>query len=110
MNKCFLIFSNPEAWSSLRQLQVFFFNFSLYLLSVPIHSANVVMSCTKACRRVLTSTLLYFIGSESSCDLGSVTYKLNLKNYIYNYNNYILNLVPRSVGKFFCNCLDSGGS
>jgi hypothetical protein len=31
---------------------------------------------------MLTSTLLYLIGSESSCDLGNVTYKLNLKNYI----------------------------
>jgi hypothetical protein len=45
---------------------------------------------TEASRRVLTSTLLYLIGSESSCDLGSETYKLNLKNYIYNYNIYIL--------------------
>jgi hypothetical protein len=40
--------------------------------------------------------LLYLIGSESSCDW-SETYKLNLKNYIY---NYILNLVGSSVGKF----------
>jgi hypothetical protein len=54
--------------------------------SVPVHSANVVNSCTKARRRVLTSTLVYLIGSESSCDLGSETYKLNLKSYIYNYN------------------------
>jgi hypothetical protein len=67
----------------------FFFYFPLYLQSVPIHSAKVVKSCTKACRRVLTSTLLYLIGSESSCDLGSVTYKLNFKNYIYNYRIYI---------------------
>jgi hypothetical protein len=58
----------------------FFFNFPLYLQSVPVHSANVVKSCTEACRRVLTGTLLYLIGSESSCDLGSETYKLNLKN------------------------------
>jgi hypothetical protein len=84
---------------------VFFFNFPLYLQSVPIYSANVVKSYTKACRRVLTSTLLYLIGLESSCDLGSVTYKLNLKNYIY-----ILNLVDRSTGKFFHNRLVSGGS
>jgi hypothetical protein len=56
-----------------------FFNFPLYLQSVPIHSANVVKSYTKACRRVLTSTLLYLIGSGSSCDLGSVTYKLYLQ-------------------------------
>jgi hypothetical protein len=69
------------------------FNFPLYLQSVPAHSANVVKLCTKACRRVLTSSLLYLIGSESSCDLGSETYKLNPKNYIY---NYILNLVDRS--------------
>jgi hypothetical protein len=63
------------------------------------HSANVVKSCTKACRRVVTSILLYLMESESSCDLGSETYKLNLKNYIYNYNNYILNLAGRSIGK-----------
>jgi hypothetical protein len=87
-----------------------FFNFPLYLQSVPIHSANAVKSYTKACRRVLTSTLLYLIGSESSCDLGSVTYKINLKNYIYNYSIYILNLVGRSTGKFFRNRLVSGGS
>jgi hypothetical protein len=69
----------------------------LYLQSVPVHSANVVKSCTKACRRVLTGTLIYLIGSESSCDLGNVTYKLSLKNYIYNYNIYLLNLVGRSI-------------
>jgi hypothetical protein len=85
----------------------FFFNFPLYLQFVPVHSANVVKSCTKACRRALTSTLLYLIGSEASCDLGSVAYKLNLKNCIY---NYILNLVGRSSGKFFRNLLVSGGS
>jgi hypothetical protein len=39
-----------------------------------------------------------------------VTYKLNLKNHIYNYNNYILNLVGRYIGKFFRNCLVSCGS
>jgi hypothetical membrane protein len=59
---------------------------------------------------VLTTTLLYLIGSESSSDLGSVTYKLNLKNYIYNYSIYILNLVGKSIGKFFHNRLVSGGS
>jgi hypothetical protein len=62
--------------------ECFLFNFSLYLQSVPIHSANVIKLCIKACRRVLTSTLLYLIGSESFCDLGSETYKLNLKNYM----------------------------
>jgi hypothetical protein len=56
------------------------------------------------------STPLYLIGSESSCNLGNETYKLNLKNCIYNYNNYILNLVGRSTGKFFRNRLVSGGS
>jgi hypothetical protein len=61
-------------------LELFFFNFPLYLQSVPIHSANVVKSCTKACRKVFTSTLIYLIGSESCCDLESETYKLNLKN------------------------------
>jgi hypothetical protein len=59
-----------QRFHSLHRL-FFFFNFSLHLQSVPEHSANVVKSCTKACRRVLTSTLLYLIGSESSCDLGS---------------------------------------
>jgi hypothetical protein len=34
---------------------------TLYLKSLPIHSANVVKSCTKVCRRVLASTLLYLI-------------------------------------------------
>jgi hypothetical protein len=78
--------------------------------TVETQSANVVKLYTKACRRVLTSTLLYLIGSESSCDLGSESYKLNLKNYIYIYNNYILNLVGRSIGKFSRNRLVSGGS
>jgi hypothetical protein len=50
-------------------LCTFFFNFPLHLQSVPVHSANVV----KSCRRVLTSILLYLIGSESSCDLGRQT-------------------------------------
>jgi hypothetical protein len=54
----------------------YFFNFPLYLQSVPVHSANVVKSCPKACRRVLTSTLLYLIRSESSCDLGNVSSKI----------------------------------
>jgi hypothetical protein len=58
----------------------FFVLCPLYLQSVQVHSANVVKSRTKACTRVLTSTLLYLIGSESSCDLGSDTYKPNLKN------------------------------
>jgi hypothetical protein len=70
-----------------------------------MHSANVVKSYTKARRRVLTSTLLCLIGSESSYDLGSVTY-----NYIYNYSIYILNLVGRSIGKCFRNRVVSGGS
>jgi hypothetical protein len=72
--------------------------------------SKCLKSCTKACRRVLTSTLLYLKGSESSCDLHSETYKLNLKNYIYDYNNYILNLVCRSIGKFSRNRLVSGSS
>jgi hypothetical protein len=84
----------------------FFFIFPLYLQSVPVHSANIV----KACRRELTSTLLYLIGSESSCDLGSETYKRNLTNYIFNYKNNILNLVGRFIGNFFGNRLVSGGS
>jgi hypothetical protein len=63
-----------------------------------------------ACRRVLTSASLYLIRSESSCDLGSETYELNLKNYVYDYNNYKLNLVGRYIGKFFRNRLVSGGS
>jgi hypothetical protein len=91
----------------------FFFQFpTLYAICISIHlySANVVKSCTKSCIRVLTSTLLYLIGSKPSCDLGSESYKLNLKNYIYNYNNYVLNLVGRSIGKFFRNWLVSGGS
>jgi hypothetical protein len=90
--------------------RVFFFNFPLYLQSVQIHSANVVKSCTKACRRVLASTLLYLIGSEASRDIGSETYKLNLKSYKYNYSNYILNLVGRSIGKLFRDRLVSVGS
>jgi hypothetical protein len=71
---------------------------------------NTFSKCCKACRRVFTSTLLYLIGSQSSCDLGSETYKLNLEKYIYNYSIYILNLVGRSIGKFFRNRLASGGS
>jgi hypothetical protein len=30
-----------------------------------------------------------------------VIYGVRLTNYIYSYNNYILNLVGRSIGKFF---------
>jgi hypothetical protein len=86
--------------------RLFFFNFTLYLQSVPIRSEHVAKSCTKACGRVLTSTLLYLMGSEFSCYLESVTYKLNLKNYIY---NYILNQVGRSISKFFRNH-DNGGA
>jgi hypothetical protein len=48
--------------------------FLLYLRPVAVHSANVVTSC----RSVLTSTLLYLTGSETSCDLGSETYRLKL--------------------------------
>jgi hypothetical protein len=84
-----------------------FCRISLYLQSVLIHSANAVRSYTKTCRRVLTSTLRYLIGSESSCDLWNVT---NLKNHIYNYNIYILNLVGRSFGKYLPNRIVSGGS
>jgi hypothetical protein len=86
----------------------FLFNFPLYLQSVPVHSANLVRSYTNARRRVLTSTLQYLIGSESSDDLGRETYTY-LTNQIYNYSNYILNLVGRSNGKFFLNRLVSGG-
>jgi hypothetical protein len=95
---------------SLRCYYFLFVNFPLYLQSVPANSANVVKSCTEACRRVLTSTLLYVIGPEASCDLRTETYKRNLINYIYNYSIYILNLVGRSIGKFFRNRLVSGGS
>jgi hypothetical protein len=99
-----------EGFFDIEEYHHFFFSiFPLYLQSVPIHSANVEKSCTKACIRVLTSALLYLVGSESSCDLGSVTYKLNLKDYIYNYS-IILNLEGRSIGKFFRNRLVSGGS
>jgi hypothetical protein len=80
------------------------------LQSILIDSANVVSSYTKACRKMLTSTLLYLIGSESACDLGSVTYKLNHKKYIYNYSIYILNLVGKTIGKCLRNRLVSGGS
>jgi hypothetical protein len=66
-----------------------------------IAGAALDRAFVKACRRVVTSTLLYVIGSESSCDLGSVTYKLNLKNYNYSYSIYILNLVGRSVASSF---------
>jgi hypothetical protein len=43
---------------------------------------NLYQYIVTSCRRVRTSTLLYFIGTESYCDLGSKTYKLNLRNYI----------------------------
>jgi hypothetical protein len=67
----------------------------------------VVRSYAKACRNVLTSTLLYLLGSEPYCDLGNVSYKLNLKNNIF---NDILNLVGRSIGKCLCNRIVSYGS
>jgi hypothetical protein len=88
----------------------FFSRIPLYSQSALIHSTKFVRSYTKACRRVLTSTLLYLIGPESSCDLGNVTYKLNLKNDIYIYNIYILNLVGKSIYKCLRNRLVSGGS
>jgi hypothetical protein len=72
----------------------FLFNFPLYLQSVPVHSANVVKSYIKACRRVLTSILLYLIGPQSFCDLKSVTYKLILK-FTY------LQLHPESCRQIF---------
>jgi hypothetical protein len=85
--------------------KIFFFLISHFVCN--LYQYIQQMSCTKARRRVLTRTLLYLTGSESSSDLGSETYELNLKNYIY---NYILNLVRRSNGKFFGNRLVSGGS
>jgi hypothetical protein len=45
-----------------------FFNFLLYLQSVPIHSANLVKSRTKSCRRVLTSVHIYKIGLHANSD------------------------------------------
>jgi hypothetical protein len=104
MSQVYIKFMPPNRLVGL----VFFPNFPPYLQSVQIHLANVVKLYTKACRRVLASTLLYLIGSESSCDLGSETYKLNLKNYIYNYSIYKLNLVGRSINKFFRNRIVSG--
>jgi hypothetical protein len=59
---------------------IFFCRILIYMQSVPTLSAIAVKSYRKAYRTVLTSTLLYFIGSELSCDLGNVTYKLNFKN------------------------------
>jgi hypothetical protein len=50
-----------------------FFSVFHFICSLYQYTANVVKLYTKACRRVLSSTLLYLIGSESSCDLGSVT-------------------------------------
>jgi hypothetical protein len=47
-----------------------FFNFPLYLQSVPIHSANVV----KSCRRVLTSTLLYLMAGCTAAFLALGVY------------------------------------
>jgi hypothetical protein len=68
--------STVKKWVARFRIGLFFLNFPLYLQSVPIPSSNVV----KSCKRVLSSTHLYLIGSESSCDLGSETYKLNLKH------------------------------
>jgi hypothetical protein len=51
-----------------------FYRIPLYFQSVIIHSANVVRSYTKTFRRVLNNTLLYLIGSESSCDLRNVIF------------------------------------
>jgi hypothetical protein len=38
------------------------------------------------------------------------TYKLNLKNYNYKYNNYARNLISRSFGRCLRNRLLSGSS
>jgi hypothetical protein len=59
---------------------------------------------------MLTSTLLYLIGSESSRHLGTVTYKLNLKNHIYSYNIYTLILIGRYIVKGLRNQFVSAGS
>jgi hypothetical protein len=50
--------------------KLIFCNFPFHLQSVSIHSTVGVESCTKTCRRVLISALLYLTGAESFCDLG----------------------------------------
>jgi hypothetical protein len=72
LNKVIYVFKVVKLFLKHPVSRTFFFNFPLYFQSVPVHSANAVRPYTEAGRRVLTSTLLYFIGSESSCDLGSV--------------------------------------
>jgi hypothetical protein len=54
----FLFFLNVITCTTACSLHIYFFNFPLYLQSVPIHSANVVKSCTKACRRVIQGVSL----------------------------------------------------
>jgi hypothetical protein len=65
---------------------------------------------TVVCRRVLTNTLLYLIGSKPLVAFGNETYKPNLKNYNYKYNNYTRNLVGRSLGRCLSTRLLSGSS
>jgi hypothetical protein len=71
-NRFFILVVSPVGLSdhenfSLLAVMYFFFNFPLYLQSVPVrvHSANVVKSCTKACRRVLRqafiASCIYFV-------------------------------------------------
>jgi hypothetical protein len=76
-----------------------------YSQSVPVHSANCIKTYTVAC-----STSLYLMGSKPLVAFGKKTYKLNLKNWKYRYNNYTRKLVGRSFGRCLHNRLLSGKS
>jgi hypothetical protein len=54
---------------------------------------------------VLSSTPLQLIGSRPLVAFGNETYKLNLKNWKYKYDNYTINLVGRSFGRCLRNRL-----
>jgi hypothetical protein len=73
----------------------YIFLIPFYLQSVLVHSANYVNNV---------------YSGMSLVAFGSTTYKLNLKNYHYKYNNCTLNLVGRSFGRRLRNRLLSGGS
>jgi hypothetical protein len=60
--------------------------------------SKLCVTYTVTCRRVLSSAPLYPISTRPDVALGKKTYKLNLKNWNYKYNNYNTNLPGRSFG------------
>jgi hypothetical protein len=60
--------------------QHIFFVVPFYLQTVQVHSGNCVKMYTMACRRGLSSALLYLVGTTPVVACGKESYKLNLKD------------------------------